>query len=94
MSPEGGREPVWSREGKELFYLAPDGQLTAVGVTRKGEELEFGKPAALFATSFSGSPGQVYDVFPGGQKFVVNSDLVTVPNPMTIVSNWTSLIKK
>ena len=94
VSPEGGREPVWSREGKELFYLAPDGQLMSVAVSRKGEELEFGKPAGLFATSFTGGPGQVYDVFPGGQKFVVNSDVATIPNPMTIVSNWTSLIKK
>ena len=50
VSIGGGAEPAWRRDGKELFYLALDGTMMSVAVGA-GDPLQFGKPAALFATN-------------------------------------------
>jgi len=34
VSTTGGRMPLWARNGRELFYLAPDGPIMAVPVER------------------------------------------------------------
>jgi eukaryotic-like serine/threonine-protein kinase len=47
VSIGGGQEPVWRSDGHELYYLAPDGTMTAVAV-RSGAALDAGKPIALF----------------------------------------------
>ena len=47
VSPNGGSSARWRRDGKELFYLAPDGTLMAAPVG-SGQPLEFGKPVPLF----------------------------------------------
>ena len=47
VSANGGSSPRWRRDGKELFYLAPDDTLMAVPV-RSMQPLEFGPPVALF----------------------------------------------
>src|SRR6185295_364807 len=44
----GGVGPIWRGDGRELFYVAGDGQLVSVAVTRSGPELTFGQPQALF----------------------------------------------
>ena len=44
---EGGRHPLWTRGGSELFYLDADNAVAAVPVTR-GETLAFGRPETLF----------------------------------------------
>lgn len=43
----GGRTPLWSGDGKELFYISPDGMATAVEVTA-GATFRTGVPKALF----------------------------------------------
>src|SRR5438552_974872 len=48
ISTKGGYQPRWSRDGKELFYLAPDATLMAVSIKSAGPSLEAGVPAALF----------------------------------------------
>src|SRR5580658_2796864 len=42
VSSEGGTDPAWRRDGRELFFVAGDGRLTAVPVTMKGAEVELG----------------------------------------------------
>ena len=54
ISTQGGFEPQWRRDGKELFYLAPNQTLMAVGVTSNATTLEVSPPKALFATRSSG----------------------------------------
>ena len=46
VSTAGGRDPVWRRDGSELFYVAPGDALIAVAVNGAGDRLEVG--AALF----------------------------------------------
>lgn len=93
VSTEGGSQPIWRRDGKELFYVAPDGKIIAVAVARKGEGLEFAKPVVLFQTRITDGFVQ-YDVTADGQKFIVNSNVQYTPEPITIVTNWTALLKK
>jgi hypothetical protein len=55
--------------------------------------LEFAKPQALFETRI-GCCGFQYDVTADGQKFLVNSQVQSSADPMTIITNWTALLKK
>jgi Tol biopolymer transport system component len=70
VSSSGGVQPQWSRDGRELFYLAPDGSLMGVRVnTRLG--LEVSPPSLLFATHFEPSPHRPqYAVSSDGARFL------------------------
>jgi hypothetical protein len=93
VSSEGGIWPRWRRDGKELYYIAPDAKLMAVPITNQGDTLDPGTPAPLFQTRIVGGgsdPGlsAEYDVAPNG-RFLIN----TVPeeaatSPITILQNW------
>jgi Tol biopolymer transport system component len=93
VSTEGGSQPRWRRDGRELFFVAPDGRLMAVPVAlpSSGQAPSVGAPVALFAVRLTarGSPKQQYAVAPDGQRFlmVVSAD-ETIAAPITIVQNW------
>src|SRR5207253_2711197 len=52
VSTEGGSQPRWRRDGKELFYIAGDNKLMAVPVrlSSEAQPMDLGPPVALFAT--------------------------------------------
>jgi hypothetical protein len=56
VSTGGGIAPRWRRDGRELFYLAPDGSLIAVPVhaSADGNTLESGTPVRLFRAPIVG----------------------------------------
>jgi eukaryotic-like serine/threonine-protein kinase len=86
-----GSQPRWSRDGRQLFYIAPDKKLIAV--TFDSQKGIAGAPQALFQTRIigAGTVGFQYDVAPDG-RFLINS----LPNPsppLTLVSGWTALLK-
>jgi eukaryotic-like serine/threonine-protein kinase len=94
ISTGGGNLPRWRRDGKELFYLAPAGELMAVPI-RSERTLEAGSPMPLFKTHMAdvGSliemPFQSYAVAPDGQRFLINSIAEDTPAPsLTVVLNW------
>ena len=66
-----GRQPVWARDGRELFYIADSGMLTSVPISAS-PELSMGTPVPLFSTKpyFSAVQGRSYDVWPGRQRFL------------------------
>jgi Tol biopolymer transport system component len=79
VSNGGGTEPVWARDGRELFYRQGN-TMMAVGLTGRGADLQAGRPQALFDGSFvKGSIDAAnYDVTPDGQRFLmVQSDQPT-----------------
>ncbi len=94
----GGGEPRWRRDGKELFYLSPEGKMMAVPV-RLGTSFEAGSPLVLFQTHLrqpiSAQDVFSYDVTGDGQKFLVNTK-VDEPNaaPLSIILNWASEMEK
>ena len=97
VSANGGSSPRWRRDGKELFYHAPDGTLTAVPV-RSAQPLEFGPPAALFQffSSIRGAPAGKpdYDVSPDGQRFIVSSIVRRNDPSIHVLLNWPALLRK
>lgn len=94
VSTEGGTQPRWRRDGKELFYLAPDRKLMAVPV-KTGATFEADAPRALFQTALAASAlRQSYAVSADGQRFLLNTPLEAGSPPMTVVLNWLALLKK
>jgi Tol biopolymer transport system component len=99
VSANGGVQPRWRHDGKELFYLAPDNKLMSVAV-RAGATFEAGTPQALFQTRTYGlapnsAYSQQYDVTANGQRFLLNLDMSDVTaTPLTVVLNWTAGRKK
>jgi eukaryotic-like serine/threonine-protein kinase len=92
VSMDGGSQPVWRRDGRELFFLAPDAKLMAISVT-PGATLPFagGTPQALFQTRLrpSYAPWPVnYDVTPDGQRFLMNAVRSDTGPTISIVVNW------
>ncbi len=95
VSIGGGAAPTWSKDGKEIFYLAPDKRLMAVDVKTVGGSLEQGIPKPLFATDVDQySLPNRYDASKDGKRFLVNNGVETTgTKPIAIVLNWTADIK-
>ena len=94
ISPNGGRNPHWRADGKELFYLAADGAMTAVPIDGT-DVLTPGLPETLFPAGVI-SANQVYSVTRDGQRFLVSTrpqNAAAAP-PLTVIVNWTSTLQK
>ncbi len=98
VTSEGGAQPRWSRDGKELFYVR-SGQLFAVPVERKGDDLVFGQEQPLFrlplfAQGDSGFDAATrYDVAPDG-RFLALLRSEEAPEPLVIILNWSEALRK
>jgi serine/threonine protein kinase len=97
VSANGGAQPRWRRDGKELFFIAPDRKLMAVDVKLEGSTFEAGVPKVLFQTRVAGypNPRNVYEVSADGQRFLIITPLEEATStPITVVVNWTAELKK
>jgi Tol biopolymer transport system component len=81
ISANGGIQPRWNKNGKEIFYVSSDSHMMAapVKLLPDGQALETGTPAALFPVRIFGggvpdNSKQQYDVSSDGQRFLVNLD--------------------
>ena len=94
LSREGGGQPVWRADGKELFYLAPEGTMMAVPIDAGGQ-FDAGVPQTLFSTSARSGVNQRFAVTKDGQRFLVS---VMRPQaraaPLAVVLNWTAAIQR
>ena len=52
VSTGGGTRPLWSRDGRELFYLDASGFLTAVAVERREDALSIGRPEVVIGKAY------------------------------------------
>ncbi|MCG3159448.1 MAG: Protein TolB [Acidobacteria bacterium] len=96
VSKGGGLLPRWRRDGRELYYIAPDDKLMAVSV-ETGANVAVGTPVALFDVGSYGRRNNryVYDVSADGQKILLLRPLEdATTRPLTLVQNWTELLKK
>jgi Tol biopolymer transport system component len=90
ISAAGGFDPRWRRDGKELFYVAPD-SLMAAAVSIRNGTLEVGGVQKLMAAP----QGGIYDVTADGQKFLrVESNGGTSALPLTLRENWPASLRK
>ena len=89
VSTAGGTEPVWSPDGREIFYLDSGQNLVSVQV-EIGESFNAGLPETLFETRLVPLiQRNRYAVSSDGQKFLMLTPLDSQSNPpMTVVQNW------
>ena len=97
ISSDGGAQPRWRRDGKEIFYVSLTGTLMAVPVTVGTDEVSPGVPLALFTEPSLRTNNNVYyyggaaayDVSRDGLRFLVNR-LTREPSagPIHLVINW------
>ncbi len=97
VSTEGGTQPRWRGDGKELFYLGPDAKLMAVSVGA-GANFNPGAPVALFQAEprdmIATSELSAYDVTRDGQRFLINTDVKSGnAQPMSVILNWDAATK-
>jgi Tol biopolymer transport system component len=97
ITSEGGVEPKWRRDGRELYYLALDGKLMAVPVT-SGTTFTAGRPVTLFQTPLvvnraGPTRDRRYDVSPDGRFLIVAPVATPAQTPFTVLVNWTAGLK-
>jgi Tol biopolymer transport system component len=95
VSIDGGEQPTWRGDGKELFFLAPDSRMMAASVDTS-RQFEAGTPQALFVAPALGlSNSRQYAVSKDGKRFLMNvrSERATA-TPLTVVVNWLVTIQK
>ncbi len=91
-SVDGGSQPRWSRDGKELFYVK---DLTLLSVSAAtGDRVTLGQPQELFQSDDlrSGIPVPQYDVSADGQRFLTvgpaEQGAEAAPPKIRVVQNW------
>jgi serine/threonine-protein kinase len=92
VSAAGGRQPVWSHDGRELFYRDFSGAMMSVPVTG-GPGFSPGRPVKLFeGAGFIGSGsqggGRTYDVSSDGRRFLMVRTTDAAATPFVVVLNW------
>jgi Tol biopolymer transport system component len=98
ISTSGGSQPRWRRDGKELFYVAADGTLMAVGV-KTGAAFEYASPKRLFSLAVLTDTGSSlffdYQVDGDAPRFLVRTPAKDAkPTPIIVTTNWFTVAKK
>jgi serine/threonine-protein kinase len=97
ISTEGGTEPVWARNGRELFYRNGD-KMMAAGVEFK-PTFTAARPKLLFEGHYVPSAPSFlanYDVSPDGQRFLMvkGSEQESVATQVNVVLNWSDELRR
>jgi hypothetical protein len=97
VSVSGGIDVRWARDGRELFFVAPDGMLTAVSVRAQGasDTLHIGSPSPLFPGRMPrlGGPNQQYAVARDG-RFLMNVIADDDAPPIRVAQNWSARLRE
>jgi hypothetical protein len=87
ISSGGGVQPQWRADGRELFFLAPDGSMMSVRVEAR-TEFTVSPPARLFSTRITPEPfSPQYGVTADGQRFL-GLERVGGGKSFTFLLNW------
>jgi serine/threonine protein kinase len=97
VSTNGGAQPTWRRDGKELYYVALDDRLMAVPiqVAPNAAAVAAGTPVALFASRIVGGavqPNPQYTPSPEGKRFLIHTvGEIVNSSPITVILNWKAI---
>ena len=91
ISIEGGTQPRWRGDGRELFYLGLDRRLMAVPIafSPDGQSVRAGDAVPLFQSTIGGSgiAQRQYEVSADGQRFLIDVPQ-RQPAPLVLIQNW------
>jgi hypothetical protein len=93
VSPNGGQVPHWSKDGKELYYFDLKQSVVAVPVKEAGGALQFGSPQTM-VSQWTILTLPFYSVSPDGKRFLMERVSEQVNQPVTLMTNFTSGLKK
>jgi eukaryotic-like serine/threonine-protein kinase len=89
-----GSEPHWRGDGRELYYIAHNGEMMAVAIATT-PEFKPGKPQPLGFATEPGSPsGTFWDNTADGRRFLAAASKDNKPEPYTVILNWQAGLKK
>src|ERR1700736_5342265 len=96
ISTDGGTEPVWNPNGRELFYRQGNKMIVVDVATRPS--FSAGKPRVLFEGLYirAAQANPAYDVSPDGQRFLMLKASEQEPNAtqINVVLNWFEELKQ
>ncbi len=95
VSKDGGNDPAWRADGKEIIFQAPPNGATkmTVDVKANGAAFEIGIPQRLFMAPVDFG----WDVTSDGKRFLLSvlpQGQQTTQVPITVVLNWPAQLKK
>jgi hypothetical protein len=95
VSQNGGDKPKWRHDGRELFFIATDGQLMAAAVSGNTFVFDAQPPRALFPTTLNAMQSytntQVYAPALDGKGFFILQSVREPGPPLIVVSDWSKL---
>jgi len=91
VSTDGGTEPVWSRDGRRLFYRGSGKLMAAEFRTSPGFSVTARDTVLADTYGFAANPHANYDVFPDGAHFVFLEP--DHSSEMIVVANWRSVLR-
>jgi serine/threonine-protein kinase len=93
ISTQGGIQPVWARDGKELYYRSGD-KIMAVSLDTESE-LKVLDSKVLFEGNYLNCFNcQTYDVAPDGRFLMIQDPLEPAPARIIVILNWTEQLKR
>ena len=90
VSTGGGIAPRWRADGREIYFIAPDGKMMAVPITMTGSTFEAGKTEALFSSQIVPQPFKAQYTVSGDGRFLINNltEEQSSASPITLILNW------
>ena len=98
ISTGGGLSPLWRRDGRELYYLTPAGELMAVSIRVEGGDLRTSRPSMLFrldrTVTTASLSRYLYAPAKNADEFYVRKQLTApVEKPVQVILNATSALE-
>ena len=93
VSSGGGRNPVWSRDGRELLFLSPDRRVKAIVYTAKGDSFAAGNPRVWTEARLQGAFGSFnFNLAPDGKRLAAmvadDASAGKLPTHLTFLLNF------
>ena len=96
ISSAGGAEPLWARNGRELFFIAGDGMMMSAAI-RPEPSFVFERAVSLFqAGQYRVNVARNYDITPDGKRFVMVKTVGTDGRgaSFVVVTNWAEEVRR
>jgi serine/threonine-protein kinase len=99
ISNNGGSTPLWARNGRELFYRAPDGGIMSVQVDTTQRQFRAGSPSTLVAAGryIVADWVRQFDVTRDGKRLLMMKDaggLTESERGFVLVQHWAEELKR
>jgi Tol biopolymer transport system component len=98
VSTAGGTQVRWSADGKEIYYVAPDGRMMAVAMAFNGTSPDVQLPVPLFQTHLATGTNVLgykpqYAVSRDG-RFLLNTAIESASAPIVVAVNWMNALAR